>query len=335
MKTQNYINHIVMVLDMSGSMQPHARELIKVADGQIAHLARRSKELNQETRVTVYVFNRQVECIIYDMDVLRLPSIASFYHPTGGTALIDATVKAIDELGETPERYGDHAFLIYVLTDGEENSSALRFTPGKLTERITALPEHWTVAALVPNQIGKHEAKRFGFPPDNIAIWNPESAGGVEEVGRTIRDATESFMVSRAAGVRGSKSLFSTGVDAVNKNTVKVLTPLSASKYKLTHVTDDSAIKSWVEDQCGLKYKLGSCYYELMKTETIQPQKDVAVLEIKTGKVYSGPAARDLLGLPDMQVRVKPDKNPEYKVFVQSTSVNRKLIAGTKLLIIK
>jgi Mg-chelatase subunit ChlD len=52
---QNYINHIVMVLDMSGSMSPHARELIKVADGQIAHLARRSQELDQETRITVYV----------------------------------------------------------------------------------------------------------------------------------------------------------------------------------------------------------------------------------------------------------------------------------------
>lgn len=39
-----------------------------------------------------------------------------------------------------------------------------------------------------------------------------------------------------------------------------------------------------------------------------------------------------MIGLPDMAVRVKPDYNPDYSVYVQSTSINRKLIAGTKYL---
>jgi hypothetical protein len=328
----NYINHIVMALDMSGSMWPHRHELIKVADGQVAHLARRSQELDQETRVTVYVVNGTAECVVYDKDVLRLPSIAEFYRPDGGTALIDATMMAISELRETPERYGDHAFLIYVLTDGEENSSRT-YGAVNLTTCITGLRDHWTVAALVPNQLGKHEAKRFGFPPDNIAIWDASSAAGVSEVGATIREATERFMVDRAKGVRGSRSIFSTGADAVNNATVSALTPLDSSKYMLIPVTEDTPIRQWVED-CGLTYRVGSAMYQLTKTELIQHGKAVAIRNKKTGVVYSGPQARGIIGLPDIDVRVKPDKNPEYEIYITSTSVNRKLIAGTKLMYI-
>jgi hypothetical protein len=36
-----------------------------------------------------------------------------------------------------------------------------------------------------------------------------------------------------------------------------------------------------------------------------------------------------------MSVRVKPDINPEYDVFVQSTSVNRKLIRDTDVLVLR
>jgi hypothetical protein len=36
-----------------------------------------------------------------------------------------------------------------------------------------------------------------------------------------------------------------------------------------------------------------------------------------------------------MQVRVKPNLNPEYDVFIQSTSVNRKLLANTDVLVLR
>jgi hypothetical protein len=67
--SQNYINHVVLNLDASASMGPHRNNLIRVADGQIKYLAQRSQELDQETRVSVYSFNEEVECLIYDKDV--------------------------------------------------------------------------------------------------------------------------------------------------------------------------------------------------------------------------------------------------------------------------
>jgi hypothetical protein len=339
--SQGIINHIAMVLDMSLSMHPHRNDLITVADGQIAHLAQRSKELNQETRVSVFTFNNQASCIVWDKDVLRLPSIAEFYKPNGGTALIDATMLTIEDLAMTPEKYGDHAFLIFVLTDGEENSSRTHNSSG-LQRRINALPDHWTVAALVPNALGKHEAKRFGFPGDNVSIWNPQDAGGVAEVGATIRQATESFMTNRAKGVRGSRAIFSVGADVLNTQTVAAagLKPLNVDTYTIVHVDpklpEKTPVKQYVENELGLQFRVGTVYYELTQSERIQPTKKVLVQNKKSGHVYEGQQARDLLGLPDMEVRVKPDTvNRDYRVLIQSTSTNRHMDPNTTVLIMK
>jgi hypothetical protein len=142
-------------------------------------------------------------------------------------------------------------------------------------------------------------------------------------------------MDARTTGVRGTRSLFSTGIDAVNADTVQAnLTPLRDTAYDILPVHHDSAIKDYVISR-GLKYTIGKGFYQLTKSEKIQAQKQIAIREKRTGKVYWGDAARDLLGLPrDMEVRVKPNVNPEYDVFVQSTSVNRKLIRDTDLLVL-
>lgn len=336
MKTQNYINHVVLVLDASYSMDVHARNLIKVTDSQIEYLAKRSEELNQETRVSIYEFADQVSCLVYDMDVLRLPSIETLYKLHGNTALIDATLRSLDDLDKTATLYGDHAFLTYVLTDGQENRSRNR--PTTLKERLNRLPANWTVAGLVPDERARRTAIGYGFQPDNVAVWNAQSASGIIEVGQTIRDATENFMQARSqGGFVGTRSLFSTGLDAVNAATVSQnLTPLQSSAYDILPVHHDSPIRDYVYSRGFLNYRIGQGFYQLTKTETIQPQKQIAIREKATGTVYWGDAARDLLGLPrNMQVRVKPNLNPEYDVFVQSTSVNRKLIANTDLLLLR
>lgn len=334
--SQNYINHVALVLDASVSMRRQQAELIRVADAQIQYLAQRSQELNQETRVSVYSFGSVVECLIFDKDVLRLPSISSLYRIAGNTALIDATLKSQDDLDRTATMYGDHAFLTFVLTDGQENWS--RHTSVELRSRLTGLAENYTVAVLVPNQHGVFEAKSFGFPADNIAVWDVNSSRGVENVGATIRQATDNFMQARAQGVRGTRSLFSTGVDAVNAETVKAagLKPLHESQFDIIPVHADRVeIRPFVQSR-GLIYNIGRAFYQLVKTERIQAGKQIAVREKSTGKVFTGVEARGLLGLPGVgEVRVKPDFNPEFDVFVQSTSVNRKLPLGSELLVLR
>lgn len=330
-KSQNYINHIVLVLDASASMYPHSEELIRVADNQIAYLAQRSKELDQETRVTVYTFNfsHNINCLIYDKDVLRMPSIRGLYRPDGQTALIDATMLALNDLALTAEKYGEHAFLIYVLTDGQENNSSIKAST--LLDKISNLPDHWTVAAFVPSQTGVFEAKQFGFPKENIAVWDATTAKGLNEAGEKIRQTTETFMQNRTLGIRGTKNLFSLKTPSI-KTVAQKLDSLHPGQYRLLNVDVTGRIDEFVEQHLKRAYRLGEAYYQLMKPETIQVQKQVAIFS--NHQVYIGKQARDLLGLPDFNVRVKPADYPGYEIFVQSTSVNRKLIAGTKLLIL-
>ncbi|WP_432046407.1 vWA domain-containing protein [Streptomyces asiaticus] len=340
---QNYINHVALVLDASSSMSHLRGKVVEVADQQIAYLARRSKELDQETRVTVYVFADKVECVIYDKDVLRMPSLKQLYRVGGMTALLAATLKSQRELAQTAQLYGDHSFLTFVLTDGQENAShrcpdALAKSPRELVRAVAELMEtqedNWTLAVLVPDQMGKREAMQCGFPKDNIAIWDATSTQGLEEAGQVIQQATENFMVGRAQGIRGSRAVFSTGAEAVNKDTIEAagLTPVDPSKYQLIPVAREAAIREWVIE-CGHTFRTGCAFYQLSKSEKIQARKQIAVLEKKTDRVYTGPEARSLLGLPDTEVRVKPDHNDDFTIFVQSTSVNRKLTPHTRLLL--
>ncbi|CAL9558195.1 VWA domain-containing protein [Streptomyces sp. ICN988] len=341
--SQNYINHVALVLDASSSMRRLSQKVVEVADQQIAYLARRSQELDQETRVTVYVFADRVQCVIYDKDVLRMPSLKQMYRVGGMTALLAATLKSQHELAQTAQLYGDHSFLTFVLTDGQENVShrcpdAPTKDPRALVQAVSSMIEtqedNWTLAVLVPDQMGKREAMQYGFPKDNIAIWDATSTQGLEEAGQVIQEATEKFMVGRTKGIRGSRAVFSTGADTVNKDTIKAagLTPVESSKYRLIDVTRDVAIREWVVES-GHTYRTGGAFYQLSKSEKVQPKKQISVLEKKTDKIYTGPEARALLGLPDVEVRVKPDHNDDFTIFVQSTSVNRKLVANTRLLL--
>ncbi len=326
MIANNYINHVVLVLDASSSMQRLERDVVQVADNTIAYLAQRSQELNQETRVTIYKFDDRVECLVYDKDVLRLPSIASLYRTHGMTALIDATMKSIQDLEKTATLYGDHAFLIYVLTDGMENRSIL--STRDLSHVLSKLPDNWTLACMVPDQQGVFEAKRFGFAPNNIAVWNTD-AQGIKEVGEVIRQTSETFMVNRAQGIRGSKNLFH--MDVAKIDTTKLM-PIQASQHTKFNVSQTVPIAEFIRRMLGY-YDIGSTYYELVKTEEVQAKKNILVVRKSTGEVYSSKDARAMLGLPSEAVKVAPASHPEYTIYVQSTSVNRKLPAGTSVIV--
>jgi len=71
-----------------------------------------------------------------------------------------------------------------------------------------------------------------------------------------------------------------------------------------------------------------------MKPENeVQDHKQIAIRDKKTGVIYSGVNARQMLGLPyHGTVKVVPGNHGAYDIFIQSTSVNRKLVKGTQVL---
>jgi hypothetical protein len=338
-KATNLINHVAFVIDGSGSMSGKQDAVIKVFDEQVKALALDSVATGQEFRVSVYIFNTDpmnrpvIRCIIYDKDVLRMPSIEGQYSPENGTPLIDGTLVAIRDLLATPQKYGDHAFLIYAQTDGEENAS--KESSSVLNDTIINLPGNFTVACLVPNQTGAFYAKRFGFPADNVEIWDATSSKGVEEAGAKMRATTSTWATNRANGVRGTKSLFK--VDTANLNTKAVKTSLvkvPSGEYVILPVKSDATIRDFVESN-GFTFKKGIAHYLLTKPENVQGYKGIYVFDRKTSSLYTGDNARQILGLPLSSAKVIPGDFSNFDIFIQSCSVNRRLISGTKLLIVE
>ena len=332
---QRLINHVALVLDASWSMDGRQSAVVKATDEQIKHLAVRSEELSQETRVSVYRFGEQtIECLIFDMDVARLPKTGDLYEVLyENTALLDATMKSQKDLETTSQLYGDHAFLTFILTDGQENRSK-KYTKNDLKRHIMNAPVNWSLGFLVPDARGVRDMEALGVLRDSIAIWDTTTAAGLNQATSAIRTATDNFMTSRAKGVRGTRSVFSTGLDAVNKQTVsESLEPLPRSAYSIWDVKNKASIRPFVSQVTG-NYVRGNAYYELTKTETIQAEKSIVVVDKNTNKAYTGEHARDLIGLPRGEAtRVRPNHNPQYEIYVQSTSVNRALMPNTRVLV--
>ncbi|WP_405009502.1 vWA domain-containing protein [Kitasatospora sp. NBC_01539] len=353
------VNHVSLVVDKSGSMRQHEAQLVRVVDEFVKGLQEESDRLGHETRISLYAFDHEVQNLVWDMDVKHLPSLKGLYKvDNGATALIEAAVKSIDDLKNIWEGYGEHSFLQVVVTDGQENASGcsetgqmhtrlggargtavLRTWMDRIQSGMDNLPDHWTSAILVPNSLAKRTAQEYGFPAGNIAIWDADSSKGVEEAIGTVKSAATSFLRGREQGVRGTRNLFAMGQDLNTAEVRANLDALDTGRYILVPVDQPMPIRDFVTS-AGHPYKTGCAYYELSKREKVQGGKQLAVAEKDpatgrmTGRVFSGPAARQLLGLPQSEATVKPGDNPSYTVFVQSTSVNRKLVQGTKLLVL-
>jgi predicted DNA-binding WGR domain protein len=133
---------------------------------------------------------------------------------------------------------------------------------------------------------------------------------------------------------RGLNRIFSTmlGRAATTAVAEADLSAVPPGRFQVLDVDEDGPIKAFVEAN-GLTFKTGRGFYEFTKTETIQGHKEIILMDRATGDFFEGEKARDLLGLPIGEtVRIRPTDLEKYAVFVQSTSVNRVLKAGTKFL---
>jgi hypothetical protein len=343
-KIANYVDHVFLVWDASSSMSHYGyvKPLIQVTDNLIQHLAKRSREMDREVRVSIFSFSEIVTCLVWEQDAFRLPSIADIYGAYGNTALWDAILQSQQDLATIPQKYGDHGFVTYVFTDGENNRGA--HSAQDVARYLAGRPENESVAILVPNQSAVETAKRAGIPGGNIEVWDTSTAAGIKDIGDKITRSYDNYAQTR---VRGSKTLFG-GAAVVNQATIAQakLKPLDPKTYKLIPVipppgfvkdVDVIEIAPYVRSVNNNMYLAGSVYYPvvpaLKRNPRIGPEKNLVIMDRQTKMLYSGPGVRTMLGLPgDKTVTVKPDANPAYLVYAQSTSPNRHLTPHTEIL---
>ncbi len=103
-------------------------------------------------------------------------------------------------------------------------------------------------------------------------------------------------------------------------------------RFQVLDVDESMPIQTFAQRN-GLIFKAGKGFYEFTKTETVQASKEIVLQQRSTGDLFAGNQARVMVGLPfDEEARLRPAHLEEYRVFVQSTSYNRKLMGGTRFL---
>ena len=105
------------------------------------------------------------------------------------------------------------------------------------------------------------------------------------------------------------------------------LRPSPPSRFQVFAVDEDMGIKDFCT-KMGITFKVGRGFYEFTKPEVVQKTKEIVLMDKTTKELYEGDVARVIAGIGsnEEKAKIKPGKLEKYRMFVQSTSANRKLL---------
>ena len=147
---------------------------------------------------------------------------------------------------------------------------------------------------------------------------------------RPVRSSGGGWKKSSSAK-RISSTLTARG-DAIDPSKLE---PVHPARFQILDVEKDVPIRDFVNEH-GLKFAKGKGFYQFTKSVVVQPYKEIILVDSETSAMFAGSNARTMIGLPPVNtggnVKIKPTTLPGFTCFIQSTSVNRKLLHGTKFL---
>jgi len=322
-----------LVTDNSGSMSSYQSAALKDFNSTIDALIDGSKV--SETSVTVVQcganYGRLAHVVVLPTTNLQSVKLPKYDASGCRTPLWDAVGLLVETMRAKIKLAAGDAGLIQVTTDGYDNSSR-KYNGVKIADLIKELQatDQWTFTFRVPDDDSKKTLIRYGIPADNIQVWTTTTKG-LSEASADNVTAVARYYQARSTG-KTKTQVFYTNVDSIAEKTLQRTLVDVSDKVKLLTVTPgcNNVVASFIKDALGVVLKKGSLFYQLMKTETLQEYKQVLIRDKATGAMYSGAAARDLLGLPHTgTIKIKPGNHGNFDIYMQSTSVNRVLPVGT------
>ncbi len=334
-------NYIGISRDHSGSMSMIALAAGRDYNDNIAAIKEGAAEHNIDTIVSVVKCGagRPAKVVreVVNSNISTLKPIPDGKYIADGnsTPLFDSVGDLIEQLQAVPDANDPEvSFVVMIITDGQENSSQ-KWTGPMIGQKIKELQatDRWTFAFRVPRG-EKRSLMRYGIPEGNILEWD-QTDRGVQAATVATRSAFKGFYAARSAGVKSTDKFYADLSTVSLKEVKAALVDISkqVDVYRVDKINDGVQIRDFVEAQ-GITFTKGCAFYQLSKTETVQEYKQIAIRDKISGAVYSGFGARDMLGLPHYgEVKLAPGQHGQYDIFVQSTSVNRKLVDGTNVMI--
>lgn len=281
-----------------------------------------------------------VRRVVTNSNVHTLKPLTNYIAEGGSTPLIDSVGELIGALRSVPDANApDVSFLIFVITDGQENSSRhwTRHSIGNEIRQLQAT-DRWTFVFQVPRGGAREIQTHFGVPAGNIREWE-QTERGFQEVGAARTRGIQTYYSNSRAGVKSTNTFF-TDLSGVKAKDLKQKMTNIASKVKIMRVNKvldharGASIQSFVEKETMQPYAPGTAFYELIKKEAkILPNRQILIHDRKSKAVYAGAQARQLLGIPDNQeIKLEPGNHDAYDVFIESHSVNRVLPLGSRVI---
>lgn len=341
-------NYIGFSLDHSGSMSSITKAAARDYNNNIDAIKENAIKQNQDTIVSVVkcgvgVGAKNVREVV-NSSVIMLQTLDENYgYVADGSAtpLFDSVGELIEMFEQVPDGNDRKvSFLIMVITDGIDNASyKWKYTLGRKIVELQST-DRWTFVFRVPHPTYSINYKQklidLGIPSGNILEWE-QTEKGVEKASIMTRSAFDNYYTARSKGFTSTQNFYTTDLSEVLTRTVKSKLIDISNEVEFIDVTkrdNGKQIRNFVEWKRSEPMKKGSAFYQLTKTESqVQDYKQIAIRDKKTKSVYSGANARSMLGLPyNGTVKIVPGNHGAYDIFIQSTSVNRKLVEGTQLM---
>ena len=330
--------HIAFCLDESGSVRSIVRALVDAYNKNVESI--RESVLSRGLEATISAFAFGDQCLhhrtLYKGQ--QIQTVKTLFtrdlNPSGMTPLFDSLYRAIKELQMMDDNDPETAFIVTVVTDGQENDSrypGINMAINEMNKMIAT--DRWTFTFLVPNRYIRDFLQRYNISSGNVQAWDETSDFGTEEAFKTNSMAYDSYFGLRSRGITASSTFYS-DLSNVKVKDVKNLADISKS-VKFYETNKTMQIRDMYEEVTGQTYIKGTAFYQLVKTEKIvQPYKLVVIRNRKNGKTYAGSQARNLLGIAiNTNIRLAPGDHGDWDIFIQSTSVNRKILPGNKLMV--
>lgn len=169
----NNLTDITLVVDRSGSMEAIRMD----AEGGVNTFLIDQAAQPGDALVTLVQFDTHYEFVHRGVPAKQVPRYQLV--PRGGTALLDAVGRAINETGERlskmPEADRPGLVVFVVMTDGEENSSQ-EFTKAQIKKMIEhqQLVYNWQFTFLGANQDAFAEAGSIGITASGTANFSTD-----------------------------------------------------------------------------------------------------------------------------------------------------------------
>jgi len=187
--TTKQIKEVIGLIDRSGSMTGKEADTIGGINTMLKELKENVDNKDFDIRVSVKYFNHKEELILNSvpLDMIDLLDVST-YIPDGNTALKDTLGKTLKHFMfkhlMNPDAY--HSCIIYVATDGIDNSSYY-YSKSNIKEMIKKAKTHHNIEVIYlgANQDAIEEACAIGIPASQ-AINYSETAASTQSVYKAV-----------------------------------------------------------------------------------------------------------------------------------------------------